>query len=117
LVSYYEKKGSCSKVIKTLRASKQHFKPFPKSLMQKEGACLMKLKRFGEAITIYKSLQAKAKKDWKSYHNLAVAYDAAGSPKIAVKNFKKALTLDPPELEANRIRDRVGFGKKKKRKK
>ncbi len=66
------------------------------------GYQLLGLKRFDKAIQVFKANIEKDQNDPNSYDSLGEAYKIAGDKANAIKNLKKALSLNPPaNVKAN----------------
>lgn len=114
LIQFQRKQGKCDHALDSLAMAKHHLKKLPRSFKFVEGACLVKVKSYKNAIKLFESMKSPKKEEWKINYNLAVAYDAAGDRSKATELFRKTLMLNPPEEVAAQIERRVNFPKKKR---
>jgi CubicO group peptidase (beta-lactamase class C family) len=59
------------------------------------GYDLLRLKRFDDALEVFKLNVSLHPDSWNAYDSLAEGYEAAGDKASAVKNFKRSLELNP----------------------
>ena len=76
------------------------------------GFILMRDDKKKEAVEIFKFNLAKFPTSANAYDSLAEGYEAAGDKELAVKNFKKAVELNPKNTyAADRIKELEKAGK------
>ena len=96
----------CEQVVATTQLAKKHQSPITTAMLTKKASCLLKLKRYGDAIALYKSL-INSKSEWRDHYNLAVALDAARKKAPAREAYQKALSHSPPNPYKSRMEERV----------
>jgi penicillin V acylase-like amidase (Ntn superfamily) len=101
LMSVIEEKG-IDEGIKTFHAMKEkkitfNQYDFPEWMMRSLGLNYLKKNQTDKAIAIFKLNIQQNPKSWQVYYDLAEAYMKNGDKKLAVRNYKKALKLNPME--------------------
>ncbi|MDQ6993025.1 MAG: tetratricopeptide repeat protein, partial [Mariprofundus sp.] len=62
---------------------------------------LMKLDRYAEAITVFKTVLQKEPAHDNAYYNLGVSYEVLGENELALNSFNHELAIDPEDQDAS----------------
>jgi tetratricopeptide (TPR) repeat protein len=93
---------------RTYRADPRHVYADAEQELNGLGYRLLELKRFEQAIAIFKLNVAEHPRSANVYDSLGEAYLLAGKRELAVQNYRKSLQLDPANHNARAVLEKLG---------